>query len=160
MTTFHTSTSNKFTPRVRGTIRERFEAKVFYEPNCGCWLWGGDTNGYYGSLSVRENGRQRRILAHRLSYELHRGPIPSGLVIDHKCRMLLCVNPHHLEAVSQAENVSRVPAISRGSKPRLFCAKGHAKVGRNAVYCNDGYVKCRICQAEARRRFRARQRGA
>jgi hypothetical protein len=51
-------------------------------------------------------GKERR-LAHRAYYETHVGPIPQGLQIDHKCGNKLCVNPHHLEPVTGAENVRR-----------------------------------------------------
>jgi hypothetical protein len=50
-------------------------------------------------------------MAHRVVYERVRGPIPKGLVLDHLCRNPGCVNPEHLEPVSQATNLRR--AMSR-----------------------------------------------
>lgn len=50
--------------------------------------------------------------AHRLAYERAKGAIPAGLQIDHLCRVRECVNPDHLEAVSQRENIRR----GRGTK--------------------------------------------
>jgi hypothetical protein len=54
---------------------------------------------------VQREHKQHR--AHRYFYEQHRGPIPDGLVIDHLCRVPACVNPEHLEATNQFENVRR-----------------------------------------------------
>lgn len=64
------------------TLRERFDEKWIPEPNTGCWLWiaGGDRDGY-GLFRGNASGR-----AHRVAWELYRGPIPDGLVIDHICR--------------------------------------------------------------------------
>lgn len=45
--------------------------------------------------------------AYRVVYELAVGPIPAGLVLDHLCRVIACVNPAHLEPVTHAENVRR-----------------------------------------------------
>lgn len=70
----------------------------------GCWEWTGSRHprGYGeffdGSTVVR---------AHRWAYEQFVGPIPEGLVIDHLCRNTGCVNPLHLEAVTQTENIRR-----------------------------------------------------
>lgn len=69
-----------------------------------CWLWTGCTDkGGYGHLPV--NGRTTGT--HRFSYVLHYGSIASGLVVDHLCRVHNCVNPSHLEAVTNKENILR-----------------------------------------------------
>jgi len=83
------------------SVRERFFDKVSPEPNSGCWLWDatGDEKGY-GFLKI--GNRHHR--AHRVSYQLHKGPIPKGMVVDHLCSVRCCVNPDHLEAVSHREN--------------------------------------------------------
>lgn len=98
--------------RARGVpavdLAERFMALVSPEPNSGCWLWAGcvgPENGY----GYFNDGQA--ALAHRVSYELRIGPIPDDLHVDHLCRVRCCVNPAHLEAVTQAENNRRAVAI-------------------------------------------------
>lgn len=82
---------------------ERFFSKVTAVPLAGCWLWMGCCSNGYGHMR-----RQKRcVLAHRFSYELHKGPIPEGLELDHLCRIPSCVNPDHLEPVTSAENTRR-----------------------------------------------------
>lgn len=66
-----------------------------------CWRWPGTkTRDGYGRVCM--NGRLQ--LAHRVAYELHVGPIPDGLVIDHVCYTYDCFNPAHLEPVTRVEN--------------------------------------------------------
>lgn len=68
-----------------------------------CWVWtGGRCNGY-GSVG-------RRGYAHRVSYEMHVGPIPEHLVVDHSCRNRACVNPAHLRLATVGQNNSNRPA--------------------------------------------------
>jgi hypothetical protein len=84
--------------------RARFAAKLVVQPN-GCITWGGTCDRYgYGRFKL--NGRMDK--AHRVAYELFVGPIPAGLVIDHLCRHRACVNPQHLEAVTQTVNIQRI----------------------------------------------------
>lgn len=67
-----------------------------------CWLWTGG-HSWYGAIRIG-----RKVLrVHRVVYELLVGPIPAGLVLDHLCENKLCVNPDHLEPVTQSENMRR-----------------------------------------------------
>lgn len=96
------------------TPQEKFSAKYTIDPVSGCWEWGlhRDRHGY-GAVS---GGRRRTLRAHRVSYELHVGPIPEGMTIDHLCMNKGCVNPDHLEPVLLAENIKRAVA-RRNSLP-------------------------------------------
>lgn len=78
-----------------------------YKTNC--WIWSNGSDENYGKVSV--DGRDRP--AHRVMYEEQVGPIPSGLEIDHLCRVRRCVNPEHLEPVTAKENVRRAMSLSR-----------------------------------------------
>ena len=89
--------------RGHGPIENRYrvEDRGYETP---CWIWIGSTNGIgYGRLERR----RKQVYAHRFMWERRHGPIPPGLQMDHLCRITLCVNPDHLEAVSQAENLRR-----------------------------------------------------
>lgn len=69
-----------------------------------CWLWHGKhTTLGYGIFQTDDTH-----YAHRFSYMIHKGKIPKNLVIDHLCEIRSCVNPDHLELVSQKENVHRI----------------------------------------------------
>jgi len=134
-------------------LLERFWDKVIPEPNSGCWLWTGSisVNGY-GRIGGRIDGVRKDRPAHRLSYQSLIGPIGDGLVLDHLCRVRCCVNPAHLEAVTQQENVIR------GDGPRLarerwsaqtHCKQGHEFTPQN-THRNKRGRSCRACDRARR----------
>lgn len=100
--------------RKHGTRRDRFMRKVRVNEDTGCWEWiGCVTNGTMASGGGY--GRFDGRWAHRVSWELHRGPIPQGLEIDHLCRVRHCVNPDHIEPVTKQENAVRRETARRAS---------------------------------------------
>lgn len=85
------------------TLLERFNERWVLEPETGCWLWISrlNKNGY--GRFYTESGKIER--AHRVSYQLHVGPIPEGLQVRHSyCGNKLCVNPSHLTVGNQEDN--------------------------------------------------------
>lgn len=97
-----------------GEIEIRFWEKVDKRGPDDCWLWTGsaDRDGY-----GRQRVGNRPRLAHRVSYALEHGDIPKGLLILHRCDTPACVNPAHLRAGTQQENMAERDAKGRGVRP-------------------------------------------
>lgn len=130
-----------------------------------CWTWTGETNGRgYGTLKV--NGR--RTLAHRASYEAHVGPIPEGLVLDHTCHdrnctaggacpHRSCINPAHLEPVTNTVNILRGVGVGAVNAQKTHCVRGHEFTPENILRqppnWPDGPDRrgCRTCRREQNR---------
>ena len=131
-----------------GDRLRKFEDKYIPEPNSGCWLWiAGELGTGYGAFTI--DGR--RFCAHRVSYEHHVANIPEGLVLDHLCRVRCCVNPQHLEPVTQQENVRRGDAgisLSKFYAQKTHCAKGHPWGGENLIVEPSGRRRCAVCRRE------------
>jgi hypothetical protein len=73
-----------------------------------CWMWQlWTTHEGYGKLSITRDRKVTSKLAHRWMYERFKGPIPVGMQLDHLCCQPSCVNPDHLEVVTNAENSRR-----------------------------------------------------
>jgi HNH endonuclease len=131
-------------------IIERFKSKFFVEPWSGCWLWTDHVqSGGYALFYIRGKvGNKEREYAHRFSYKLHKGPIPDGLTLDHKCKTRSCVNPEHLEPVTSAANTLRGRGPTAINAAKTHCSRGHELSGDNLILVRC----CRKCRAEASRR--------
>lgn len=136
-----------------------FFDKVHFEPNTGCWLWGGAMNKEgYGTFWFNKKAQG----AHRVAYKIYRGEPPKDYEIDHLCRVRCCVNPDHLEAVTPRENWLRSTGpelVKKRYAAQSHCKHGHPRVPHN-LYIEqrkDGVTvrKCRECTILRERRKRA-----
>ena len=96
------------------TDRDRFFQ--FVSRTDDCWEWQGYRGPVdrYGRFMVkRPDGKRTPRLAHRASWELHSGPIPSGLQVLHRCDNRRCVNPEHLFLGTQLDNIRDMDAKGR-----------------------------------------------
>lgn len=135
------------------TAEERFFARVTEDEN-GCWNWHRAAPNGYGSFAEKRN---KPVPAHRWSYEFMRVEIPDGLVIDHLCRNRLCVNPWHLDPVTQRENVMRADGPSALNARKTKCLRGHPLDAANTYVCPRGKRECRICRNAATARSKSRR---
>lgn len=137
------------------TVEERFWAKVNKRRGRNaCWIWTAGTRKGYGAF--HQAGRTRQ--AHLVAYEWEIGPVPAGLVLDHKCRRTLCVRPSHLEPVTNQENILRGETLAAANAEKVACPRGHRFDTRNTYLDPDGRRHCRRCTCAATRRYRRRLR--
>ena len=122
------------------TPAQRFWSKVEFTDTC--WLWQASGVRIYGRFYVDGSG----VYAHRWAYEFCLGLIPNGLGLDHLCRIRRCVNPDHLEPVTQRENILRGEGVSAISARKTECIQGHPFNEENTYYRPDtGTRQCRRC---------------
>lgn len=137
-------------------VAERFWQKVVKGSSVDdCWTWTAAIAGTYGRFWL--DGRF--VSAHRWSYEQSRGPIPPGLVLDHLCRNRVCVNPEHLEPVTQRENTLRGSTRPAANAIKDACPKDHPYAGGNLRVTNGRRV-CRACHRVNVARSRQRKAAA
>jgi hypothetical protein len=123
-----------------------------------CWIWTGrlGPNGYAHSW-IWDGPRQQFVNGHRIVYMGLVGPIPRGLILDHLCRTKACVNPWHLEPVTNGENGRRHAAL------KTHCKAGHLLAGDNLIPANlkQGFRACLAChRARTRKQRDARSAAA
>jgi len=143
-------------------LEERFTEKYEIDAN-GCWVWTAATNGGgYGAYADTRNwkeGKNCMVPAHRYAYESEIGPIPSGMDLDHLCRVRRCVNPEHVEPVSRKENLAR----GVGGSGKTHCKHGHeftvdntyrytTKAGNQQRFCRKCMVR-RSAETAARKKI-------
>lgn len=105
----------------------------------GCWLWTGKTNSNgYPTIWTKAGPRD----AHAELYARIRGAVPAELVLDHVCRRRCCVNPWHLDAVTQRVNLRRRDWGARTRETKLPC--GHDAF-LQALRTPEGGKVCRAC---------------
>lgn len=128
----------------RRNTAEDFDKCYIPEPMSGCFLWEKHSpNGRYGAMKWRG----KRTQAHVIAYEINGGVVPEGHVVDHLCRNTWCVNPNHLEAVTQHVNMQRsAPAT------KTHCKHGHPYADGMEIYIRNDihgkqYRRCLTCYA-------------
>lgn len=131
------------------TRLERFESRI--AKGTRCWAWTGASQGG-GYSQFYDKGKN--LLAHRVSYELYIGPIPTGMTIDHLCRNRACVNPAHMEPVSNGENILRGVSFSARNARKTQCDSGHEFTLENTYRWRNGR-HCRACRRFAVQKYRA-----
>lgn len=120
----------------------------------GCWEYNGrrDPSGY---------GIHAHIRMHRVSFELHKGPIPDGLLVRHTCDNPPCINPEHLITGTRADNVADMIARGRHWHQRqTHCIRGHEFNEENTRITKNGNRRCRPCSTWLVNEWRAKQRVA
>jgi hypothetical protein len=128
-----------------------------------CWEWTGfiGSKGYgtvylpVGTETSEYVPRGRMLMAHRLVYSMLVKPIPAGLQIDHLCRVRKCVNPAHMEPVTQRENILRGVGVTAINAAKTHCIHGREFTSENTPSSRRGDRQCRQCTNE---RMRARRR--
>lgn len=140
-----------------------------------CWIWSGGVANNYGRFWDGSS----LVAAHRFSYAIFKGPIPSGLLVLHECDNSLCVNPAHLSVGDQSKNIQDCILRGRGKnigrhspitgtrrhkvrKARVICKRGHDLTAYNSTYISHGNTyktpSCRLCKNENERRYMARKK--
>lgn len=133
----------------------------------GCWIWtGARSTGNYGRIFF--GGRV--LQAHRVVYQLHRGPIPEGLELDHICHTAdtscpggescphrPCVNPDHLQPVTGRENKVRGRSPAAKYAANTHCPQGHPFSPENTYIWRSSRI-CRTCRVAAQRKMPPRPR--
>ncbi|MGW5518483.1 HNH endonuclease signature motif containing protein [Nocardia africana] len=126
------------------SLIQKLYANTEFVPQ-GCWNWTrAKSAAGYGV--VRPAGSKQVVYTHRASFEFHRGPIPTGMDIDHLCRNRACCNPTHLEAVTHQVNMLRAPFTALDlHRNKTHCVNGHEFTPEN-TYQARSQRRCKTCR--------------
>jgi len=137
-------------------VAEALKYRFLSDGVTGCWNYTGSVTKWgYG---LWRDG-SRRTAAHRYTYRIAYGPIQDGLVIDHMCRNKRCVNPLHLRACTQRENLLAPWSQAKAAKSarRSTCPYGHPYDLKRA---KNGQRTCRSCKLFSLKKYRQRRKEA
>ena len=113
----------------------------YFKQEGNCWKWTGRIDRYGYSV----------VNVHRLMFELFKGQIPKGLVIDHLCSERNCFNPEHLEALTQQEKTLRGNGLDAQNAKKTHCKRGHELSGDNLekYALTKGHRRCLKCKNQS-----------
>lgn len=121
------------------TIADVFAMYVIEQD--GCWGWSGGISAEgYSEFSL--GGQQ--VYAHRASYEIHVGPIPEDMLIDHKCHNRSCVNPGHLQTATNKQNHENRPGPQSNSTTGVRGVSWSKRDQRFEAYVKHWGVRHRV----------------
>lgn len=136
------------------TDMEKFLENVSKSEKNDCWMWTGPRRGMkrneYGFIWLQG----KRYSAHRVSWKLHYGPIPSriknvdtrGVCVLHKCDNTLCVNPDHLFIGSHIDNMKdKIDKRRHAAHKQTHCKRGHEFSEKNTYLSRSNERHCRMC---------------
>lgn len=135
------------------SLKERILEKIEMVPFSGCWIWTGSLT----KTGYAKMGAQGKAMhAHRVAYETFVSQVPSGLYLDHLCRVRCCVNPNHLEPVTPRENSLRGQTVPARNAAKTKCIRGHAFTYEN-TYLLNGHRQCKACNSLRSRNYKIRK---
>lgn len=133
-----------------GRVIKRLLSKIEVSES-GCWISLYSTGSHgYSQIGWQVGEKITMRLGHRVSWEAANGPIPEGLTIEHKCRVRRCINPEHMELMSNLDNAAGGGGIHTGTPTPTGrkCGKGL----HDLLLYPSGAVACRECQSARNRR--------
>lgn len=167
------------------SLKDRFDASFIPEPNSGCWLWVGATTTHRNFTRGMISRRNKNEYAARISFELHKGPIPVGRIVCHRCNNAMCVNPEHLYPGTYQSNTDDMMRAGRHRPGRgggwgggggfhgayayiapppgspTHCRHGHSLQGEGVyLHPSSRSVICRKCKRLANLRAQTKSRAA